>query len=149
MTHPPRCKSKAHRVLTKEQPLPWRDNPPVWESVLGVGQGVCKTLLTPHIALKKGFSHVTPGPRNSPREPQMAGYIPENNCHTNCSEHRGGMWQMPACPQRGRGGGMLGGNSSTLIKFLVKGALEEKAALDVSPTNRREEKQDFKSKLEF
>lgn len=39
------------------------------------GQGVYKTLLTPRIALIKGCSQVTPGPRNSPREPQRAGYI--------------------------------------------------------------------------
>lgn len=60
-----------------------------------------------------------------------------------------GEGQVPACHQRGCEGGMLGGNSSTFIKFLVKRALEEKAALDVSPTNRREKKQDFEITWNF
>lgn len=73
---PTSCRTRGHFVLKKEEHHPWRENPPNPNvGVCARGQGLCKVSLSHTLLFKKGCSHVVPAARNSPWEPQMAGYI--------------------------------------------------------------------------
>lgn len=112
MTHLPPRRSKGCSVLKEEEPHPGERTPDPNVGVCAREQG----LLVPHAALRRGGSQVTPGPRNSPQEPQMAGYLYQITATPTAPgpEGRQGDVCMPSKGAWGERGEMWGDHSSTI-----------------------------------